>query len=303
MSLDALAKPGVQGGRFLLVDYLPTYAGALVILVLVWAGAPGQVDFARAWRTASGLSAGEIVLLGVAITLIAVLGVPLQLALVRVLEGEWPFPALTRRALERQALRRTRLAEREQLPDGPIGEADVQAAGVAGARLRRLYPPPELLRPTALGNALAATEAGAGEPYGLDAVVVWPRLYPLLSPGVKTVVDDRRDMLDAAARLSATMAIVAVAAFGLLVASGWWLPLAAVPAAIAWAAYVGAVHAAVAYGEAVRAAIDLERFALIDALRLPRPLDPDDERRRNAALCDQWRQGVRPAPEPYRHPS
>ncbi len=53
-------------------------------------------------------------------------------------------------------------------------------------------PAPELLRPTLPGNVLAAVESRAGEPYGLDAVVAWPRLYPLLGEGVKAVVDDRR---------------------------------------------------------------------------------------------------------------
>ncbi|WP_424535855.1 hypothetical protein ACOZ38_38385 [Sphaerisporangium viridialbum] len=307
MSLDALAKPGISGGRFLLVDYLPAYAASLMVLVLVWAGAPGRpVDLGRAWRTAAGLGAGEVVLLGVAITLLAVLGTPLQLALVRVLEGQWPragLAGLARRSRERQSRRRERLASAEELPEGQAGEAEIQAAGVAGTRLRRLYPPAELLRPTALGNVLAATESQAGEPYGLDAVVVWPRLYPLLGENVKAVVDDRRDILDTAARLSVTMAATAVVAAGLLARSGWWLLLALVPLVIARVAYVGAVHAAVAYGEAVRAAIDLHRFTLVDALRLPLPHDPDDERRRNTLLCDLWRQGLPLPPEPYRHPS
>jgi hypothetical protein len=33
--------------------------------------------------------------------------------------------------------------------------------------------------PPGLGNVLAAMEDGAGRTYGLDAVIVWPRLYPL----------------------------------------------------------------------------------------------------------------------------
>ncbi|MEV7964616.1 hypothetical protein AB0O34_01355 [Sphaerisporangium sp. NPDC088356] len=332
MSLDALAKPGISGGRFLLVDYLPTYAASLMVLVLVWAGAPGRpVDFGRAWRTAAGLRTGEVVLLGVAITLLAVLGTPLQLALVRLLEGEWPPAGLARRSRARQGRLRARLASAEELPEsqegtaegqagtvegqegtaeGPaagaetyVAEAGIQAAGVAGTRLRRLYPPAELLRPTALGNVLAATESQAGEPYGLDAVVAWPRLYPLLGENVKAVVDDRRDILDTSARLSVTMAATAVVAGALLARSGWWLLLALVPLVIARVAYVGAVHAAVAYGEAVRAAIDLHRFTLVDALRLPLPRDPDDEHRRNTYLCDLWRQGIPMPPEPYRHPS
>jgi hypothetical protein len=244
-----------------------------------------------------------MVLLGVAITLLAVLGTPLQLALVRVLEGQWLSARLARLSRRGQERRRKRLADAEELPEGEVGEAELQAAGAAGARLRRLFPEPELLRPTLLGNVLAATESRAGEPYGLDAVVAWPRLYPLLGEGVKAVVDDRRAIMDAAARLSVTMAATGVIAAGLLARSGWWVLLALAPLVIARVAYVGAVHAAVAYGESVRVAIDLHRFALIDVLRLPRPSDPDDERRRNAELSDLWRQGLPMSPEPYRHPA
>ena len=52
---------------------------------------------------------------------------------------------------------------------------------IAGARLRRRFPLPDhLVRPTALGNALSAMEDSAGRDYGLDAVIVWPRLYVVL---------------------------------------------------------------------------------------------------------------------------
>ena len=44
MKLDAAGRPPADagfGGRFYLVGYLPTYAAALFLLVLVWAGARG----------------------------------------------------------------------------------------------------------------------------------------------------------------------------------------------------------------------------------------------------------------------
>ena len=48
--------------------------------------------------------------------------------------------------------------------------------------------PDHLVRATGLGNALAAMEDSAGAAYGLDAVVAWPRLYPLLGDKVRAVV-------------------------------------------------------------------------------------------------------------------
>jgi hypothetical protein len=38
--------------------------------------------------------------------------------------------------------------------------------------------------PTMLGNTLCAAEFRARSRYGLDVVVLWPRLYPLLSDRV-----------------------------------------------------------------------------------------------------------------------
>jgi hypothetical protein len=65
-------------------------------------------------------------------------------------------------------------------------------AGVAGLKLRQRFPIPDhLVKATRLGNLLAATEDRAGRDYGLDAVVAWPRLYPLLGAEIKVIVDDR----------------------------------------------------------------------------------------------------------------
>src|SRR2546423_1178532 len=76
--------------RFFLVSYLPTYAAMLYLLVLVWADAGPGTSFKRAWQTATDLTAAQVVLLILLIMLIAILVMPLQLGLVRILEGAWP---------------------------------------------------------------------------------------------------------------------------------------------------------------------------------------------------------------------
>lgn len=301
-----LATPRLDGGRFLLVDYLPTYAAVLFLVVLVWAGAPGpEIDFNNAWRSAADLGVGEAILIAITITLIAALTHPLQLAIMRILEGGWPAWARPLTALSRtiQKRHRAQLAAREELPEDPaatISEQQIQAAGLAGTRLRRMFPPPDLLRPTTLGNALTAMEATAGEPYGFDAVVAWPRLYPVLGERMRIIVNDRRNTLDSAARISATMAVTTVISALALARSGWWLLLSLIPLALARIAYIGAVRAATAYGEAVRTAFDLHRFDLLTALHLPLPEDPETERRGNTQLCDSWRQGA-PTKSKYCH--
>jgi hypothetical protein len=280
---------------------LPTYAASLFVLVLVWAGAPvwlhhgHHLSFNRAWHTASGLGVGEIVLLTVAVTLVAVLLMPLQLAMMRVLEGGWPDALGAGLARRFQLWRKSRLARAAELPQlrEQLTDTVVQQAGAAGARLRRRFPLPDhLVRPTALGNALSAMEDTAGRDYGLDAVIVWPRLYAVLGDKIRAVVDDRRDVLDGAGRMAVTAAITALTALVLLWGSGWWLALVLIPALIGAVAYAGAVAAAVAYGEAVRSSFDLHRFDLLTSLKLALPHTRDQEREVNQALCDMWRQGV-----------
>ncbi|MFI1222114.1 MULTISPECIES: hypothetical protein [unclassified Streptomyces] len=306
MKPDALGKNAadVFSGRFFLVSYVPTLAFGVFLLVLVWAGAPGaQVDFSAAWRTAARLRAGEWLLLVLGITLAALLTHPLQLALVRVLEGHWPaavrLPAAL--GLRRQRRRRARLARASEPAGGAPDDARIQAAGVAGARLRELFPPADRLLPTALGNVLAAMEGRAGSGYGWDAPVAWPRLYPVLGEQMKAVVDDRRNTLDAAVRLSATTLWSGLVTLILLARAGWWPLLALLPLTASWIAYQGAVRAGVAYGEAITAAFDLHRFDLLTSLHLPLPADRDEERRQAADLCAHWRQG-KPLALVYDHP-
>jgi hypothetical protein len=265
------------------------------LLLLTWAGAPGPLTWSRAWKTAAGLGTGEAIGLAVALTLLAVAFMPLQLSMLRLLEGYWPkfLTPLDRLLRAVQRWRRGRLAERAQLSGaGEPTPAQALAAGLAGTHLERRYPAEEHLRPTALGNALAAAEQRAGANYGWDAVVAWPRLYPVLTDQVRAVVDGRRDSLDSAARLTLTNTLTAIASLGLLTRSGWWSLLALVPLGIGWLAYLGAVRAAVAYGEAITVAFDLGRFDLLKALHLPLPPDRATEQHLAAGLCLEWRQGV-----------
>jgi hypothetical protein len=294
MSLQNLAEPTgeVFSGRFFLVSYLPTYAAAVFILVLIWAGAPGTVQFDQAWHTAAKLGVGEIILIAIAIILGALLVHPLQLPMVRMLEGYWPrwLRTLGWPLRRLHTWRRSRLANRAELNEPEPSEAAIQRAGAAGTQLRLRYPDTDQVLPTSLGNVLAAMEARAGRAYGWDAVVAWPRLYPVLSTGIRDVVDDRRNTLDTCARMTVTFGATTIIAAALLGGSGWWL-LLFVPLGITMAAYLGAVYAAVAYGEAVEAAFDLHRFDLLKVLHLPLPDDRKAEKAANEALCDLWRQG------------
>ncbi|GAA0625141.1 hypothetical protein GCM10010174_50550 [Kutzneria viridogrisea] len=308
MSVDAALRTAreVFGLRFLVVGCVPTIAACAFLLLLAFAGAPGPLRFADAWQAIAGLNLGQLVLGALGLVVLAVLVQPLQLPMVRLLEGYWPrWAALPRRyGTWRQTGRRRRLARAAELPEA-ADHAAVQRAGQAGTVLRRLFPVGGApLLPTALGNALAAAESRAGREYGLDGVVAWPRLYLVLDEMTRSVVDDRRNALDGMVRLSVTAVVAGVAAGALLAGSGWWLLLALAPLVIARIAYRGAVHEAVAYGEAVQTAFDLNRFELLRRLRLPMPADQDAEREANEVLCTLWRQapGDRSLPLTYEHP-
>lgn len=297
MKLDAVAKGSSEAGfgrRFFLVGYFPVYAAALWLLTLVWAGAWGPLTFGDAWKTASGLGVGEVVLLVLALTVAAVVLQPFQLAMVRLLEGTGPAWLGWGVPLWWQKRRRDALQDAADLPAGSVpSEEQIQEAGLKGHELRRRFPMPDhLVRATALGNVLTAMEDNAGRTYGIDAVVAWPRLYPLLGERVREIVDDRRDSLDLAARMAVTMAVTAVATGVVLAASGVWWLLTLLPAALAWVSYRGTVHAALAYAESVTVAFDLHRAELFSALRMRLPKNLKEERELNEEWCDHWRQGV-----------
>lgn len=305
---SALAPAGVSfGSRFFLVSYLPTLGCAVFLLTLVWAGAPGaDLDLARAWRTAARLSAEELFLLWLAITLVSIAGHPLQLWLVRVLEGGWPrFLKPAQAASSRwQGLRRSRLSRCTVTMSPSPSRAEINRAGAAQTQLRLRYPPEELsTQPTALGNVLAAMEYFAGSDHGLDAVVTWPRLYPLLRAETKAVVDDHRDIMDAECRLAVTAGLTASITTALVWRTGGlWLVFIPALLILARVAYRAAVRSAIDYAIAVDAAIDTHRFQLYQTLHLPFPSDPSAERELNARLSLHWRQNHPNPAVTYRQP-
>ncbi|MFE3545798.1 hypothetical protein ACFXK0_22785 [Nocardia sp. NPDC059177] len=298
MNLSAILSPasGALSGRFVLISYLPTVSSAVFLLVLVWAGAPGeQLDFGQAWQTATALSIGELVLLWIAVTLVAVVGYPFQLSLVRVLEGHWPplLKPLTALSVKLQDRKRDRLI-RSMIHHGTYPTpSEANRIGVAESKSRMLFLPVEFRSlPTALGNVLAAMAYHAGSAYGMDVVVVWPRVYPLLAADTKAIVDDRRDAMDSGCRLAATAMVSATASTWLLwSAGGWWLLIVPALLGVSYTAYRGAVTAAVSYSIAVSAAIDTHRFNLYDKLCLPLPTSLASEREVNERLSQHWRQG------------
>jgi hypothetical protein len=287
------------GVRFRFVSLLPVAVLTLYVLALAWSGAPASSpSVGRAVMHARHVAGWEAVLLAVAVVVVALIAEPLQVTLVRLLEGYWGQSRVGRLLaapdLAFHRARRGRLdrAQRRS-PGDPVSAL---AAREEAARKLRAYPPEAAILPTMLGNVLRSAEGRAGSRYGLDAIVVWPRFYPLLSDKVTAVLDDLRDQLDLAARFCVVFGIATVISVVFLAAHGWWLTAAAVTLAGALLSYRAALAAAAAYGQAVEAAFDLHRFDLLTALHLPLPADLTGEVAANQELSRFLRQ-----PSEYLH--
>ena len=298
MNGDSLiAAAGDLGTRFRFVSLLPTALLALYALALYWSGAPGQApEVARVITHAQKAADWAGFLLALGIVVVALIAEPLQVSLIRVLEGYWgespPGRLLAAPGKALHRWRRDRLDRRQRRQGGTRGAvmgsdgkaARQQAAREQAARRLRTYPPRAATLPTRLGNVLRAAEHRAGSRYGLEATVAWPRLYPLLGDKLTGVLDDLRDQLDLAARFCVAFALATVLSVCFLADYGWWLAVAAVTFLGALLCYRAAVSAAAAYGEAIEAAFDLHRFELLKALHLPLPADLARERVANQRL-------------------
>ncbi|WP_018349924.1 hypothetical protein [Longispora albida] len=381
--------------RMLRVSWLPAAMSALLLLALLVAGRHESPRWAEPWKFLGRLTAAQVVTLILSIAIIVVLTHPLQLAVVRMLEGYLPaWAAPLGRALRAGQLRRRTRLEREVLladtglnlamgaqavvsatddqsanlrilwtglsalahgrikgraldalaeaadalpgyaaqarDGGPAEQLDSSVqmvreitagtpgvpgppadrrelvestlgwvtefqsrAGLAARNLRESFPRTRLL-PTRLGNILASAEQNAGGYYGWDAVVTWPRMYPVLDPRVRDTVDGHRDALDAAARFAVAAAGTAITGAAILIVQGhWrWLPLVLLPLCVAWVSYRGAVAAAQSYSLGLYVAFDLGRLDLIRSLRLEQPADLAAERLLAGDLCAMWREGT-----------
>ncbi|MFK0259379.1 hypothetical protein [Streptomyces sp. NPDC090445] len=119
-------------------------------------------------------------------------------------------------------------------------ERSVEAERAELLALLAVYPADRsLIMPTRLGNAVRAAEGYGAERYGMDTVLVWPRLYPLLPEAAVKAETDARTALDLLLNVCLSawlfgLPLSVVAAFG----SGvrpllWWVPLLLLLAAAA----------------------------------------------------------------------
>ena len=250
--------------------------------VHAWAAQVLQDDLRKLADYAGRQSApGQLVILLTALLGVAASGVIVQrLAAVglRLIEGYWPPFAgrLSRWRTGAIAAKAESLERRFQDLAGPVLEfksaTAAQRAEFADIdhRLRRVPADGDYL-PTKTGNILRAGERRPLEKYGLDALVVWPRLWLLLPADTCGELSQARSALDST---------VASLIWGLLFASftavAWWALPAAIAVALAIYLYWIPDRAAV-FADLLESAFDVHRGLLYRSLRWPLPENPRDE--------------------------
>ena len=210
----------------------------------------------------------------------------------RLLEGYWPaaLGAVRQRLVDRETERASRDAAawqelylRVQPGTSPTARELADFARLDMA-LRRRPASPNRHMPTRIGNILKAAETWPDDKYGLDAVVIWPRLWLVLPETAREELAAARSALDSS---------VATSIWGLLFCAfaPWTLLAIPVGAGVAVVATIGWVpRRAAAFGDLVEAAYDLYRPALYKQLRWPLPTAPQHERASGEALTSYlWR--------------
>lgn len=147
--------------------------------------------------------------------------------------------------------------------------------------------------PTLLGNLLRASEEYPEVRYGLNAVICWPRLYPLLPDTLRQSINMERAKLNESARLLAWSML-----FLIWLVWKWWA-IFSLP--IAWIAYRGMISAAGVYGDLIRSAFDLYRFKLYESLCWDLPQKPDKEKENGKVLTIYLFRGFTPGDYIFKH--
>jgi hypothetical protein len=277
---------GLLDRRFVLSAWLPAMLllGGLGALVVTGIGWSTSVHW---WLTRPGQFQVVLFVLALAwVTFCAYLIAALVPAFIRIGEGYWPrwLSWLAGWCRNRQLVRQTELGK------------DAAAFG----RWHADYPLRSgSVMPTRLGNILRAAEDHALDRYGINAIVVWPRLYVLLPDQFTAAMAAAKTPLDLMAVIGALATVFTVA--GTTIAAimlPWYTALACGVGGllVGLLAYAGAVQAARPYAQLVRSGFDVHRGLLLDAAGLRRPRTYGEERKQWEQISHLWLQGTPEGP-------
>lgn len=271
--------------RFMLVSFLPVliFTGGMILLVLVVSNVSGS---ALHWWSHLPGSLQIIAILSALATIWLAAGFMDSQSrnLIQLFEG---YPLGRTVPLIHDRMKAWHLALKDLATSGDnndeyaaavelLGRSVVEQSDRFAEETYVLYPESDAnILPTRLGNVLRAAEDHSEMRYNIDYLIIWPRLAHMCSDRFMEEYEDARAKLEFLL-VVATLAGLFGFAGGILL-----LVFAAPPVAfaatvlgsagLAWLAYTSAVHAAVEYGEKMRASIDLYRLDLLQQLRYPAP--------------------------------
>jgi hypothetical protein len=293
--------------RFIIAYWSPTLI--FLSLALGLGIFPFAPSLALSWW--QQLSGTEQVLLtgGVLLgnTLLAYLLEAMEIPLIRLYEGYWPeWVPLTRPARRRRQNQLERILQQLGAVEKQKVETKKQLAATLPdqislrIKLNRLllhqelserqlrnaldrFPrDPGLVKPTRLGNLLAAAEEYSYQLYQLDAVLWWPRLAPLLPSKFRSEIDGALTPVLALLNLSLGFTILGIGggvAILLSPVAWWWGVLVLVIGLlVAWTCYSAAVNRVVDYGNLIRVSFDLYRQNILQQMHIPVPDNLQSER-------------------------
>lgn len=292
---------GYFGRHWLLSAFLPSLAywslgllifaiaGVVISPVELWTNQSLEV---RVLLTAGGLGW---------VTFFAYLLGNIQTSLIRFFEGYWrSYPLVWLRDVRlRYHRRRSRYLEKQvsdltariQVLSSNANAENVEerqkiieTIGELRAREREwflFYPFQEdAVMPSRLGNIIRSSELYAYGRYSIDAVVVWPRLFPFLPEDfVGALLSAKADMtlMLTLSVLAFTFALIACGPLAFFT-NHWILFLfCALGFLFAWLFYLASLQGAQLYAELIKSAFDLYRWKLLEALHIRLPTSYQEE--------------------------
>jgi hypothetical protein len=146
-----------------------------------------------------------------------------------------------------------------------------------GSAVNREFPNQRhLVLPTRLGNVVRSFERYPDVQYGMEAILLWPRLVGVLDKDYAVAVDDAKSSFDFMINSSVLSAVTAVSILlsglaypvSLQVPGRWpgWLLQVVAFVGLAYWFYAASIARAAEWGEMVKGAFDLYRGALLEKL-------------------------------------
>lgn len=275
--VDIKEVTGVVGNRFLMIVYVPSlvFWGLFIALVAI-----GQGDLFTAIKTWDEQEAifKTLQIMGFIVWVIFfanILSSQLN-TILRLYEGYWDFPLGRYFQIQGQRRHQARLKKLEN---------ELQKNPKQYERIYLYYPlptQPEQVMPTLLGNILKNAELYPHDRYRIDAVLIWPRLYYLLSDRFVQTVADARGALDfmlVISSLSVGFALLA-GTYLLITGAAWLYFLVCFLGGLftAWLAYKSALGSALLYAQQIKVAFDLYRNDLLKQMHISIPTTPEEEK-------------------------